>query len=116
MIIPDLLETGGGDFSSRALLKVPQIRDHIELLARPQHQIHPFEGRNLFRAQLGITPNDHHESRGIGPDGPANGIAAALVTRVGDRTSIDDIKISLLLKSHPLKSYLLQGAGDGRAL
>ena len=84
------------------------------LAARAGDHIH-LQGRNLFRLCLGIAPADADDSVRILPPDPADDLAGLLVADGGDRTGVDDVELSLLLKRDGSVALALQNGLHGLA-
>ncbi|MPM77034.1 hypothetical protein SDC9_124033 [bioreactor metagenome] len=84
------------NFSLVFFLQIIQITDNIQLLFRPQHQIHTVDGGNFIGFELGVTTGNHYKCAGMALDHSPNGLTPFLVGQFRNGTGIYDTNISLL--------------------
>ena len=68
-------------------------RRHLALLLHAEHEVHALHPCNLASLQLRIATDDNDSGVGMLAMQAVDGLAALLVGRLGDATSIDDAHV-----------------------
>ena len=98
----------------------PQHRSHLcverSLFVIADHDVHPFDGRQVLRAELGVTPRYGYQCAGILAYRPPHDVAAFFVCVFGHRTGVDHADVRPLSFRGTGIAAFFELAGDGCGL
>lgn len=80
------------------LAKVLNMLQQIELLPGSQNQVHPTLFHDLFRSELRVTADHRNAGCGRQALGPVHDLSKFPIGILGDRTGVDHVEISRIMK------------------